>query len=128
MTDEARVIVQALQNTDCEQTVCYHCKAYKYCKGTLEYAAADLIESLLAELEQVKDERDGLNIMLTQTQTVLETRTRERDAAVEDLRKLKTCKNCVGYAEFLKEDGNIDRCMECDERSNWQWRGVKEES
>ena len=67
---------------------------------------ADLIESLAAELEQVK---------------------RERDAAVEDVAKLKRCEHCRGYEEFLKPDGNIERCNECEERSHWQWRGVKKE-
>lgn len=41
-----------------------------------------LIESLSAQLEQVEKERDGLNIMLAQAQAMLETRTKERDAAL----------------------------------------------
>ena len=68
--------------------------------------AIDLIESLSAQLEQV---------------------TKERDAAVEELNKLKRCEHCVGYEEFLKIDGDIERCNECDEHSLWQWRGVKKE-
>lgn len=61
--------------------------------------AADMIESISAELDQVKQERDGLNILLGQAQSMLETRTRERDAAVEDL-TLWNCFSCkhAGYA------------------------------
>ena len=88
--------------------------------------AADLIEALAAELEQVKQERDGLSIMLTATQSAAETYKRERDTAVADVAKLKRCEHCIGYEEFLKIDGNIERCNACEERSHWQWRGVKE--
>ena len=72
--------------------------------------AADLIESLAAELEQVK---------------------RERDAAVEDLRGY--CNVCMHWNRGLMEDA----CEHCRhsrpfdddtfEPDNWQWRGVKEE-
>ena len=61
--------------------------------------AADLIESLAAELEQVK---------------------RERDAAVEDLRtKAYYCETCAHYTPGYF-------CSGCRNKSNWQWRGAKE--
>lgn len=47
--------------------------------------ALEYIQQLEAELEQVKRERDGLNIMLEQCKSMLETRTRERDAALWDM-------------------------------------------
>lgn len=74
--------------------------------------AADLIESLAAELEQVK---------------------RERDAAVEDLKKnsytpCATCgkridnKSCTEFGERMPCDMiNIFRC------EMYEWRGVKKE-
>ena len=80
--------------------------AFPHDTGKIINACADLIESLAAELEQV---------------------TQERDAAVEDVAKLKRCEHCIGYEEFLKIDGNIERCNDCEERSNWQWRGVRED-
>ena len=71
--------------------------------------AADLIESVSAELEQVK---------------------RERDAAVKDLRTFtEPCRACAHV-------GSNDICHECRfelieghhiTRTGWQWRGVKEE-
>lgn len=89
MTDEAKRFLslkedaQALREiewTDCAMNprVCI----------TMIHKAADLIESLAAELEQVKRERDGLSIMLTQAQTMLETRTRERDVALAEIKAL----------------------------------------
>ena len=74
--------------------------------------AADLIESLVAELEQVK---------------------RERDAAVEDLRG--ACAFCAHVRECLVTGCTGDMgeackqcpCETCFHDSNWQWRGVKED-
>lgn len=93
--------------------------------------AADLIESLSAELEQVKLERDGLNILLGQAQSMLETRTRERDAAVEDMQKtpITLCNACAHYhTEFPCAGGKcsnkIHLTIVC---SMFEWRGVKEE-
>lgn len=86
-----------------------------------------LIESLSAQLEQVEKERDGLNIMLAQAQAMLETRTKGRDAAVEDLQKVcrevSVCFCCKSRdAEYVSND-----CMDCVNSCNWQWRGVREE-
>lgn len=88
-----------------------------------------LIESLSAQLEQVEKERDGLNIMLAQAQAMLETRTKERDAAVEDLKLIVSgdfsCAICGHYA--YDEDDESRICADCDVEtySNWQWRGAE---
>lgn len=68
-------------------------------------AAADLIEALAAELEQVK---------------------RERDAAVEDLKDYcYTGKVMCHYCKFL---GNGRFCEnECGDGECFEWRGVKED-
>lgn len=60
--------------------------------------AANLIESLSAELEQVK---------------------RERDAAKQDL--IPSCSICVHNRGLKKWD---DECIDCYDKSKWQWRGV----
>ena len=89
-----------------------------------------LIEALSAQLEQVEQERDGLNIMLAQAQAMLETRTKERDAAVADLKLIVngdfSCAICGHYA--YDEDDESRICADCDVEtySNWQWRGVRE--
>lgn len=70
--------------------------------------AADLIESLSAELEQVK---------------------RERDAAVEDVSGY--CATCAFVDDCAKHDLNDSAPYfrwfygDCED---WQWRGVKEEN
>lgn len=67
-----------------------------------------LIESLSAQLEQVEMERDGLNILLAQAQAMLETRTKERDAAVNELVKLEYPIPCesdeFGGSEYCEEN------------------------
>ena len=68
--------------------------------------AADLIESLSAELEHVK---------------------RERDAAVEDMERGRICCAC----KHEKSNINEEPCNTCTRSvvgtwPNWQWRGVKE--
>ena len=82
--------------------------------------AADLIESLSEELDQVKQERDGLNILLGQAQSMLKTRTRERDAAVEYLSENRRCETCKHYAPGYF-------CMGCRRGDKWQWRGIQDE-
>lgn len=81
-----------------------------------------LIESLSAQLEQVEKERDGLNIMLAQAQAMLETRTKERDAAVRDMTLGRICETCRHH-----NNSATSKCMGClSWHSNWQWRGVRE--
>lgn len=133
MTDEAKLRVAALRwahlHEDCndEDDTCPVQDECLRCTNVLcnLRTAANLIVSLSTELEKEQEMRQHADEVATLFMKENEKLKRERDAAVEDLRQLKTCKNCVGYAEFLKEDGNIDRCMECDDRSHWQWRGMK---
>ena len=82
--------------------------------------AADLIESLSAQFEQVEKERDGLNIMLAQAQAMLETRTRERDAAVQDLEMCCPCEVCTRSCKY-------DKVNAYDECADFEWRGVEVE-
>lgn len=77
----------------------YHPKLNATNPCGLMKAAADLIESLSAELEQVK---------------------RERDAAVRDLVHL--CAICVHDRGFYEFDDAV--CTQCCDNSKWQWRGA----
>lgn len=82
--------------------------------NVLDYVdeAADLIETLAAELERVK---------------------RERDAAVADLKGL--CDVCAHFetcdgpwcGDCDSFDGCESPCKTCPAESNWQWRGAKED-
>ena len=84
-------------------------------------------QSVCNELEQVEKERDGLNIMLAQAQSMLETRTKERDAAVEEMKIIRSCRQCKTWQEYFKDNGDVSPCEDCDMYSNWQWRGVEVE-
>lgn len=69
---------------------------------------ADLIESLSAELEQVK---------------------RERDAAVEDI--LRGCHKCKHFKVMFNgctPDYDCEYSDVCEDGDHWQWRGVQEVS
>lgn len=126
MAHEANACVETLRKAarygvmDCNQ----HCPAYNVCPtGTAGWnnecmfeTAADLIESLSAELEHVTQERDGLNILLGQAQSMLETRTRERDAAVQDLNACCPCEVCTRSCTY-------DKVNAYDECADFQWRG-----
>lgn len=113
MTEEAKRTVEHLRE-NAEFQWCSDCYVGDECGGAYHsnchfLRIADLIESLSAELEQVKQ---------------------ERDAAVKDLRTFtEPCRACVHV-------GSNDICHECGfelieghhiTRTNWQWRGVKEE-
>lgn len=70
--------------------------------------AADLIESISAELEQVK---------------------RERDAAVEDFTEaMKHSESCIfcKHLNVIDDDGGCDMPKILPGESCWQWRGAKE--
>lgn len=108
MTDKAKRIVEALRMCPVSGYSCNDCPVYTpgiTCQNELN--AADLIESLSAELEQVKQ---------------------ERDAAVEDLRSAAYCGDCVNYTTAIE----VEPCKACFAnrgftKPNWQWRRVKED-
>ena len=141
MTDEAKRCIAALRVRCRERDSCNGCAKDDYChyhgEEALHDFAADLIESFSAELEQVKQERDGLNILLGQAQSTLETRTRERDAAVEDIYSMKACALCKHYPNGEQCETYFLLCCECDmgncickecvNGEKMQWRGIQEE-
>ena len=73
------------------------------------------------ELEEIKQERDGLSIMLTAAESAAETYKRERDALLQSLRG--DCGICAHWQECVENNFIRDRNY----NSCWQWRGVKEE-
>lgn len=124
MTDEAQKIIAALRVV-CDDRACTECPCFDWCNknktNCLDDDAADLIEELSVELEQVK---------------------RERDAAVADMEEMQgcTCQMCKHYyqpdqsvrkwscrvlgeywADICEHDGGL---LEC---SNFEWRGVQED-
>lgn len=117
MTDEANLIVNTLR--ECAvATPCSKCVLFCGSDECFFTATAKVIESLAAELEQVKQERDGLNILLGQAQSMLETRTRERDTAIAIIAGTPSCETCAHYTPGYF-------CPGCRNKSNWQFCGVK---
>lgn len=100
MTEEARLAADTLRKmANFKQFL-----AFPQDTGRVINACADLIESLSAQLEQV---------------------TRERDAAINDLRIDKCCQFCVNDET---KDKLPFACTSCGtKKSNWQWRGVEVE-
>ena len=92
MTEEAKLfVIRALRPPIYGETV--------HDLGERLREAAKLIESLSAELEHVK---------------------RERDAAVETMAENPRCETCKHYTPGYF-------CLGCKRGDKWQWRGVKEE-
>ena len=120
MTDEVRKVIKAIKEaSEVFERMELPIAEREY---TLSHNAA---MALINELEQVKQERDGLNIRLGQAQSMLETRTRERDAAIDDLNAHRPCDAC----EYYELQGN--NCIECrryTDRPYWKWCGVEESS
>ena len=115
MTDRARDVIDALQ-----WLISYYPKWHLEADPcAVMHSAIGVIETLTAELEQVKQERDGLNIILAQAQSMLETRTRERDAAIAIVAGTPSCETCASYTPGYF-------CPGCRNKSNWQFCGVKE--
>ena len=96
MTDQE--LIQALRTNGTKADGCHDCYL-----GYLAYQAADRLTSLMKDLGRV---------------------TRERDAAVEDLRVASIegdmdCNWCAGQTDRT-------RCYNCSFANNWQWCGPKE--
>ena len=128
MTEEAKQCVKALRFK--EDFECIECPipAGNCDENCMLDVAADLIESLSEQLDQVTRERDGLNIMLSQAQAMLETRTKERDAAIKDMHMtaVTLCNACARYHTGYPCGGgerNDEPCitMAC---TMFKWRGV----
>lgn len=87
-------------------------------------AAANTIEQLKATAEASSAQAAMCDVTMErcdQLQKELEHVKRERDAAVMDLRsETYYCETCANYTPGYF-------CLGCRNKSNWQWRGVKEE-
>lgn len=139
MTEEAKRCVDALR-TSCEENgSCPDCPVEFWCHSkngvSLEDAAADLIESLSTQLEQVTRERDEylaehdlLDAQVTALDGALYAMTRERDAAVRDFTEaMKYSESCIfcKHLDVTDDEGGCDMPKLMPGESCWQWRGVE---
>lgn len=102
MTDEAKRCVEHLRN-NAEFQWCSDCYISDGCGDAYKancyfLRIADLIESLSAELEQVKQERDGLNIMYTNASSSARTHKRERDETLDMIAEFGTDHPCDEFS------------------------------
>lgn len=89
----------------------------------------EYIQQLEAELERTKQERDGLNIMLTSAQSAAETYKCKLDAALADMKAIaeKTgCCHCCAHQPEMNPDGSCDRFDPQNPGECWEWRGTHE--
>ena len=130
MTDEAKKIMEDAQTL--REIMLDDCIDFPHVVHTMCHKAADLIESLGAELEQVKQERDEawkvVESVSKQNELMggaLEHIKRERDAAITDMKDIAdnyvVCMHCEKRQD---ESGACDRWH--DQIGCWEWRGVKE--
>lgn len=107
MTKEAKRMVAALRVV-CDERSCEGCPCSDWCYkrkvNCLDDDAADLIESLSEQLDQV---------------------TRERDALVEEIAHY--CGNCKYADNEYGEEPCPPQAEYSEPCQNWQWRGVEVE-
>lgn len=127
MTDEAKEIVEALRKSACNGCIhnkigrCMHIQQGKFC-GSERHAAADLIEKLSAELEQVKRERNAAIADMEEMQGCICQACKHYYQPNPNVRKW-SCRVLGEYwADICDHDGGL---LEC---SNFEWRGVQEDA
>lgn len=107
--------------------------------NTFQLEAADAIEQLVKEVSFLTKECDSLSAQCGRSATkntnlqieydilakMYETVSKERDAAVADLKSTRSCQFCRNMYTVSMEDEPCNSC-ECFGRA-WEWRGVQEE-
>ena len=119
-------------------------RAIQYTEDLLDEASAaiETLETLLQNYESAIDTKKRLAAKIEQLQSELEQVKRERDAAVNEIKAcydiqgiddyypiydLGICMCCSHYSDDV-DRANVEElaCDDCQNASNWQWRGVKE--
>ena len=128
MTDEVKRCVEILRKAVRFGVIdCQYCPAYSVCPtGTVGWnnecmldTAADLIESLAAELEQVKRERDAAIADMERLQGLICQVCKEYYQPDPESREY-SCRVYGDYFGEIAEDGLL--CC-----GKFKWRGVQEE-
>ena len=120
--------------------------AIAYTEDLLDEASAaiETLETLLQNYESAIDTKKRLAAKVEQLQSELEQVKRERDAAVNEIKAcydiqgiddyypiydLGICMCCSHYSDVVdRANGEELACYDCQNASNWQWRGVKEDN
>ena len=135
MTDKE--IVQALRC--CKFGVpCEKCPVVgnKDCFEEVNTAAAELIERLTAENEELRKEIEWKDMIISLAQRKQAKAEAERDALTEQIKKRHDCMDCK-HNDFCDFDSyTVLDCMNCVQEgcpctgcfdsSSWEWRGLPE--
>lgn len=89
-------------------------------------SCGDLIRSdALAYIQQLEAANAELLTKVEHLEAKCHQLERERDAAVETIKEETGCRYCAKYT--FTEDYVSNDCLDCINKCNWEWRGVKEE-
>lgn len=129
MTEEAKNIVEALRMCGVSAFRCEDCPVHipaQSCENDLN--AADLIESLYAELDEAQQENAGLSIMLMSAQSASETWKQMAEAIQRDFgefsARINAGEDLMG-CEYCKKNYAEGGCS-CNCLNDFEWRGVQE--
>lgn len=131
MTNEEMVkALRQCAKSDCSS--CGICQIFtdRECVEHLVAAAANLIEQLIDENTELREE---VNLRGNAVRTYEKKRAHaeaERDAALEDLADARSCKTCK-YACDTRDCSSCKsktcKCRECHlDKNAWEWRGLPE--
>ena len=99
--------------------------------------AADLIERLTADNEELRKEIEWKDMVIALAQRKQAEAEAERDALLEIAKKGKDCETCKNRAVCVKPGTDVAHwCDRCEEKcrcygcggDNWEWRGVCDEN
>lgn len=119
-------------------------RAIQYTEDLLDEASAaiETLETLLENYESVVNTKNRLAVKVHELQSELEQVKRERNVAVNEIKAcydiqgiddyypiydLGICMCCSHYSDDVdRANGEELACGDCQNASNWQWRGAKE--
>lgn len=106
------------------------------CVSVMQKCAADLIERMTADVEDLRKEIEWKDMVIAIAQRTQAEAEAERDALLEQIKARRSCLDCkhFDYCEF--DDATVIDCMscvtkncpchQCSNSSRWEWRGLPE--
>ena len=96
----------------------------------IEFAAANVIERLIAENADLRKEIEWKDMVIALAQRKQAEAESKRDAALADLADARSCKTCK-YACDTRDCSSCKsktcKCRECHiDKNAWEWRGLPE--
>lgn len=105
----------------------------------IEFAAANVIERLTAENEELRKEIEWKDMVIALAQRKQAEAEAERDALIEQIKERHDCRDCKhnDFCDFCDSDSytfldcmhcvpEVCPCAGCLDSSRWEWRGLPE--